>query len=190
MNWIPFISQTGTEVMDISRTTGSLPEIVITNNVSRITGEVKSFFAKNKIPLYCLSSKPSPEEYESLPVKADDLITLNGYLRIIPKAFLLNHKFVFNGHPGDIVNYPELRGFNPQEKAFELQHKVVGSVIHKVTPEVDGGEVIVRKTSPVDNSCVDNYYETLKKLSLACWIEFFKKVEGHEDNIDGITWNR
>ena len=48
---------------------------------------------------------------------------------------------IYNGHPGLITKYPELKGKDPQERSFK-QYETAGAVLHKVTAGVDEGDVI------------------------------------------------
>lgn len=101
-------------------------------------------------------------------------ITLHGWLNIVPKEICEEYK-IFNGHPGYITKYPELKGKDPQKRAFEdrEKYKFIGSVIHRVTPEVDEGEILYSK-------CLLNAYTTeegvisaCKRISLGLWLDFF-----------------
>jgi len=100
---------------------------------------------------------------------------MHGYLRIIDKD-VLDTREMYNGHPGLITKYPELKGKDPQEtvaKNLSLYDKI-GSVIHKVTPEVDSGEILYEFA--VFNGCNsrEEVYDTLKLTSLHSWLAFFK----------------
>ena len=105
------------------------------------------------------------------------LITLNGWLRIVPasKCSVYN---IYNGHPGLITKYPELKGKDPQKRAWEniASYAKIGSVVHKVAAEVDAGEVIVEKstrTSRIYN--LNKTYNALRKTSFDAWLEFLKE---------------
>lgn len=101
-------------------------------------------------------------------------ITLHGWLNIIPKEICEEYK-IFNGHPGYIVKYPELKGKDPQKKAYELGHSIVGAVLHRVIPAVDEGDIILKRSIP--NIYADEYalIDALKRLSLRLWIDFFTR---------------
>jgi len=101
-------------------------------------------------------------------------ITLHGWLNIIPKEICEEYK-IFNGHPGYIVKYPELKGKDPQKKAYELGHSIVGAVLHRVIPAVDEGDIILKRSIP--NIYTDEYalIGALKRLSLRLWIVFFTR---------------
>jgi folate-dependent phosphoribosylglycinamide formyltransferase PurN len=81
---------------------------------------------------------------------------------------------IYNGHPGLITYYPELKGKDPQIRAWEGKYETVGSVVHKVTEGVDEGGVV--RFSAVKNVAtdLDTMYDLLKQTSLDSWIKFFK----------------
>jgi len=101
-------------------------------------------------------------------------ITLHGWLNIIPKEICEEYK-IYNGHPGLITSYPQLKGKDPQVRAFEGCYSTIGSVIHHVTPGVDEGKVVL--SHGVKNECasLDEMFITLKDISLNLWLDFFTK---------------
>ena len=141
--WIAFFSQTGAEIADIAESLGRWPDRIITNDRpdhlrtidSRI--EEKGYFT--------FSNKPTLEEYEeALFYFPEAIITLHGWLRIMPPEIC--EKFmIYNGHPGLITEYPELKGKDPQIRAFEAKHPVAGAVLHKVVAGVDEGRIILQE---------------------------------------------
>ena len=102
------------------------------------------------------------------------LITLHGYLRILPSSVTLECN-VYNGHPGDIILYPELKGINPQKKAFDLGYTPVGCVIHEVIPEVDEGRVVKYESKKVVDYSLEGYYNQLSNMQLKLWRDFFER---------------
>ena len=80
-------------------------------------------------------------------------------------------KHIYNGHPGLINMYPELKGKDPQER-IKPYMSLIGSVVHKVTPEVDAGEIV--NNVAVKNNRYD-YYNILRETSLEAWEQFFEK---------------
>jgi len=104
--------------------------------------------------------------YES----ADTIITLHGYLRIITEPVCRKYN-IFNGHPAAIELYPELKGMDPQVRAWENKsaYKFIGSVVHKVVPEVDAGEVISQVNVINNVESLDEMYSQLKFTSLSAW---------------------
>jgi folate-dependent phosphoribosylglycinamide formyltransferase PurN len=85
---------------------------------------------------------------------------------------------IYNGHPGAIELYPELKGMDPQERTWENKsnYKFIGSVVHKVVPVVDDGEIV--KTVYVINnvSSLDEMYSKLKFTSLSAWTFAMKEL--------------
>ena len=165
-NWIPFFSQTGSEIADIIEQAGVKPAMISTNTKTpeRIDKRLKDHIIINFNKFSDLD-----EYYEDL---NNSVVTLHGFLRIIPKQYIT--KEMYNGHPGLITKYPELKGFNPQERAFNLKLPTSGSVIHKVIEEVDSGEVLLYNEVSIENLSLDEVYKTLKQSSLNLWLEFFK----------------
>lgn len=180
--WISLFSQTGTEIVEISRYLGRWPDCVITNRELDTEPDINVEILKADLPIYLIPNKPTTETYittleDAGASETDTLITLNGYLRIIPKE-ICGRFNIYNGHPGDIISFPELKGFNPQERAFASKHKMshVGSVIHRVTPEVDGGEVVARRVCEFDAVTIDDTYSLLHTNSVRLWVEFLENL--------------
>ena len=111
-----FYSQTGSEIAAIAEQTGQWPDKIVTNTRPSEKRTISSLLNGREI-IY-LSNKPTVEEY--LEVLGDEqcLITLHGWLRIIPPEIIEKYPSIFNGHPGLISSYPQLKGKDPQEKAY------------------------------------------------------------------------
>jgi len=113
-----------------------------------------------------------------LPDKNDTIVTLHGYLRIIP-ADICEMLEIYNGHPGLINYYPELKGLDPQKRAWENRHryKWMGSVVHQVTPKLDDGRIITYSAYPMKSVKTEaDLFRCLKETSKDAWIEFFDEV--------------
>ena len=107
-----------------------------------------------------------------------DLIITNkrpDHLRIMPKPICEKY-LVYNGHPGLITKYPELKGKDPQVRAFEGKYPVAGAVIHKVVAGVDEGRVIMEEKFNAMNLSLDELFRILRDRSLFMWTNFLKKV--------------
>lgn len=159
MKWVALFSQTGSEIKTLSGILDRVPSMVLTNN-KKYTGDLNPYIADhNTLMKYLIDNHK------------DDLITLHGYLRIIPEEVCKKCKNIYNGHPGLINVYPELRGKDPQERIKPYMN-LIGSVVHKVIPEVDAGDIVsniaVKNTS-------GNYYNKLRETSLEAWEQFFEK---------------
>ena len=172
--WIAFFSQTGAEIADIAESLGRWPDRIITNNRPdhlrtidpRI--EEKGYFTMN--------NKPTLEEYEdALFYFPEAVITLNGWLRVMP-AEICDKFSIYNGHPGLITEYPELKGKDPQVRAFEGKYPTAGAVLHKVVAGVDEGKVIMEERFNAYNLSLDDLFRILRDRSLYMWCDFLKKV--------------
>jgi folate-dependent phosphoribosylglycinamide formyltransferase PurN len=167
--WVCFFSRTGSEIIEVSRRAGIRPSKIITNKID-LKDVVPEILDLNLIRV---SSNPSFEELKCcLEGEKDSLITLNGYLRILPEEICNNYE-IYNGHPGLITKYPELKGKDPQRKAFDLKLPTSGSVIHKVVKEVDSGEIILSKEIDIKDNDLDQVYTKLHECSIQLWEKFF-----------------
>ena len=114
----------------------------------------------------------------------DILITLHGYLRIIPPDICEKYN-IYNGHPGYIIEHPELKGKDPQVRAWEAGHRWVGCVVHKVTAGVDEGPIEDFTAVPNSAKSLDELYSLLKQKSLYLWTKFmWRKL-----NEDSTKWS-
>ena len=183
--WIAFFSQTGAEIVEVSRRLGHVPDLIVTNKDFTKEPPCNAFTdmtTNHLIAVEHLTKKPQLQEYEDVVQRHKSLfdncvITLHGYLRIIP-AELCNQFCILNSHPGDIVNHPELRGFNPQEKAFNLELESTGVTLHKVVPEVDAGPIISLRTASIKDLTLDEVYKNLHDISIAQWCDVLKDYIG------------
>jgi len=106
------------------------------------------------------------------------IISLHGYLRILPPDICKQYE-VYNGHPGAINIYPELKGKDPQEKVWlEMEkYNIIGSVVHRCTAELDAGDIMKSVEVSNVNYSRDEVYTSLKRTSLSAW-NFFMKEKG------------
>ena len=175
--WIAFFSQTGSEIANIAESIGKWPDLIITNKDFNNCLDVDERIDK----LYHLPNKPSVQDYnEVLSGFVDPIITLHGYLRILPKEICEKYS-IFNGHPGLITWYPELKGKDPQVRAYEGiqegKYECAGVVLHKVIPEVDEGKILAEQYFGVDKSLsLDDLFHILKDRSLYTWIQFLREI--------------
>lgn len=180
MKWVAFFSQTGSEIANISKQLKRWPDLIVTNKQDNdnINIELLHHYREGtddniiRLPKW-------PKEMDYLKAadalsysilnddwKEDVFVTLHGYLRILPPDFTRSSN-IYNGHPGAIDIYPELKGFNPQKKAWEAKHDRAGCVIHKVTPELDDGPIVA-------NAIIDNNFNTYEELEKALHVESTK----------------
>ena len=180
MKWITFFSQTGSEIMNVIEKTGREPDLIVTNRVD-LNGVNLKLLNKYKSKIRQLPNRPTVNDYYNLINKNRNLfdnciITLHGYLRIIPDFMCENYR-IYNLHPGLITKYPILKGFNPQEKAFRLKLPTSGSVIHKVTPVLDSGKILKSIEVDIKNLSLDEVYDKIHKSSSLLLTDFLKELE-------------
>lgn len=177
LDWTVFVSQTGSEVLGLCHQLGVVPKLLITNNPKKLREDVMFFLKDNGCKLKVIPFKPLLDHYLQEDILSSKIITLHGYLRILPSEFIESYRprAIYNGHPGLITEYPELKGKDPQIRAFEGKYHLIGSVIHEVTAGVDEGEVVHAKSAQNVATTLDGTYELLKYLSLRSWYEFFRE---------------
>lgn len=166
-------SQTGGEIVELSNRLGRAPNLVITNkqDFSNVNDELLS----SKFDIIQLPAKPSIDQYNIALQNVDPnntLITLHGYLRILP-SIICDEFNVINGHPGLITKYPELKGFNPQERA--INHDTIGCVLHRVIAEVDEGEIIASHEIKNTWRHKDGVIAALKEVQINLWEKYLKE---------------
>lgn len=181
--WKAFFSQSGSEIYEVSTRIGRFPDAIITNKSTEDMDKINPYLLEKAFDkIVFIPKKPSIEEYKEA-IRKTDVVTLHGFLRILPPEICSRYK-IFNGHPGLITRFPELKGKDPQKKVWwkhaDTPYKLHGHVIHKVVPEVDAGEVVSAKEFYCDNiytefSQLDEYIARLHKLAIENWVEFIKK---------------
>lgn len=172
--WVCFFSQTGSEINNVRKALKRDPDIIVTNK-SDFSGVDQELLDDCWTKFICLPDRPTKSEYQTVCklFKDDCIITLHGYLRIIPD-WMCEKYSILNLHPGLITEYPQLKGFNPQEKAFKLRLPKTGAVIHRVASEVDSGEVLSSVEVPIQGLSMDRVYEVLHEASTGLWVDYLK----------------
>lgn len=95
---------------------------------------------------------PSREAYDQeLQLLIDryqpDLVVLAGFMRILTEDFVNHyHGRMLNIHPSLL---PKYQGLNTHQRVLEAGDNVHGVSVHFVTPELDGGPVILQAEVPV-----------------------------------------
>jgi len=170
--WIAFFSQTGSEIVNLQDALGRVPDLIVTNDRP---DHLRTINEGIEVCLE-LPNKPTLEDYENILSEYENpLITLHGWLRIVPEE-IANKYEVYNGHPGLITLYPDLKGKDPQVKAWEARYKTIGSVIHKVTAGVDEGPVIMERAFNLERLLsLDDTFRILHNISTDLWIKFLRE---------------
>ena len=124
-----------------------------------------------------MPSRPNVEDYEEF-FEGSDLITLHGYLRILPAEICRKYTQIYNGHPALISHYPELKGLDKQEDVWFHKDKYpyIGSVIHQCTEELDAGQILYACQRENNVVSLDDAYLKLRTTSLRTWLEFFSDL--------------
>jgi len=76
-----------------------------------------------------------------------DLVVLAGFMRILTEGFV-NHYLgrMVNIHPSLLPKYP---GLNTHKRAIKAGDSIGGATVHYVTPELDGGPLILQAEVPI-----------------------------------------
>lgn len=173
--WIAFFSQTGSEIVSIAKHTGIWPDLIVTNERPNSLRKIHRDI-KDSSRLVTIPNKPTLEELEEvLEYFTAPLITLHGWLRIMPPKLCKKYN-IYNGHPGLITVYPELKGKDPQIKAFKAKHEVMGCVLHKVTAGVDEGKVIAEERFNAFQITEEEMWEITRDRSQYLWTKFLTKM--------------
>jgi len=186
--WIAMFSQTGSEVAALAKHLGKWPDVIVTNNTDRnkwckqlqeleLRQKGKVYGGGTNIKVVSSIEARTSNFLHGIEGAKTALVTLHGWLRIIPKDICEQYEIV-NGHPGLINVHPELKGKDPQVRAYEAGHATIGSVVHKVTPVVDDGEILEWTATYQDESDnIDDVFAKFQHTSLSSWIKFFEKDE-------------
>lgn len=176
-NWIALFSQTGSELLAICNELGRWPDVIITN--TKLDVDLSAFKSKNIVKVSGIKYDDSFYDafIDAFGIDPNNcIITCHGWLRIIPPATCSKY-VIYNGHPGDVVRYPELKGKDPQQKAFDLKLTHSGSIIHRVTAQVDDGPIVSRVTVRIIGlKTVDAVVDAIKKQAIKQWISFLKTL--------------
>lgn len=169
--WIAFFSQTGSEIVEVSRRLRRTPDLIITN---KRPADLRTINEELEGKVFFLSNKPDLQEIKkALSVYNNPLITLHGWLRIMPEE-ICNEYEIYNGHPGLISRYPELKGKDPQMRTWQGDYDTAGCVIHKVTGEVDAGEIILEQETSIRLLNLTELFHILHNISIELWVKFLK----------------
>lgn len=168
--WIALFSQTGSEILHLARELKRWPDVLVTNKrpteLRAINEDLIREFPGEVVEL---SNRPTHEELSEVFMQYDfPIITLHGWLRIMPAWFCDKYE-IYNGHPGLITVYPELKGKDPQIRAYSLKHPTAGCVIHKVSPGVDEGPIKSWAEFDTYGLTLDRFFRTLSEVSLHLW---------------------
>jgi len=167
--WIALFSQTGSEIANLSKELGYIPDHAFYN---------RRDFGSVKLDRYAQTSHEHIMNWLRSFDSSNAVITLHGYLRIIPEDVCVQHQGrIFNGHPAAIDLFPDLKGKDPQERTWENRenYRIIGSVVHEVTPGVDEGKIVSSVHYSNRAQDKDELYNMLKKSSHEAWLWFMRR---------------
>tara|TARA_R110002020_G_scaffold460622_1_gene679195 strand:- start:31 stop:570 length:540 start_codon:yes stop_codon:yes gene_type:complete len=172
MKWVALFSQTGSEIVQISEKLNRYPDLVLCNKQDDLDGINSGLIGKT--PIIFTELKPTTEQYLQY-IREDDFVTMHGWLRIVPGA-VCEQRNIYNGHPGLITEYPQLKGKDPQQKAIDLGLEYSGCILHKATAELDGGPIVdVSDKVVIEGKTTDEVFTGLHKASVNMWVKFLQK---------------
>ena len=178
--WIAMFSQTGSEIASLAEHIGKFPNVIITNNSDKTTWckelqELDQHRRKGRIVIVTPTQAKTCNFIHNIQGSKNSLITLHGWLRIVPADICEQYEIV-NGHPGLITKFPDLKGKDPQVRAYDKGYTTIGSVVHEVTAEVDEGDILeVSETFQDEFDNLDDVFVKFKHTSYSAWVKFFDK---------------
>lgn len=136
-----------------------ISQLKINANISAVIANQQTAYGLTRaenagIPAIYIDHKSfaSREEYDAKMVScidefAPDLIVLAGFMRILTPGFVeLYLGRMLNIHPSLL---PKYKGLNTHQRAIDAGDEEHGASVHFVTPELDGGPVVLQSKVPV-----------------------------------------
>lgn len=104
-----------------------------------------------------------------------DLICLAGFMRILGNTYFENVAITtLNIHPSLL---PKYKGLKTHEAVLEAGDDIHGATVHKVTPELDDGDIIAQAQIAVEkNDTPDSLATRLLPIEHQLYIEAIRKV--------------
>jgi phosphoribosylglycinamide formyltransferase 1 len=144
-------------------------------------------------------SKKTREEFDADLVEAVrgsaaggnvDLVCLIGYMRILTPVFVKAFEGqIINVHPALLPKYggPGFFGANVHEAVLASDEEETGMTIHYVTEEVDGGPILLQKTTLIDDGDTpDDLKEKVQGLEKKWYPEAIRLIYKEKmANLDG-----
>jgi len=108
----------------------------------------------------------SREEYDKALVETlkpfnADIIVLAGFMRILTPIFIDAFDLIINIHPSLL---PLFKGANAIKESFESGMKVAGVTIHKVTSELDSGEILAQECFNSKGLSWEEFNDKIKEI--------------------------
>ena len=173
--WVTFFSQTGSEIYKISKKLERVPDIIVTNKSKDKILEINpDLFDEYLDRFVWLPKKPTVEDYKQV-IPEGALVTLHGWLRIIPPEVCELFE-IYNLHPAPIhlEGYEKYKGKDPQARIFEDKAKYSGNVIHECIPELDAGKILAKNQFEVSGFDLDMVFKLTHAKASELWSSFLQ----------------
>jgi folate-dependent phosphoribosylglycinamide formyltransferase PurN len=173
--WVTFFSQTGSEIYKISKKINRVPDVIVTNKPKNNVLEInQDLFFEYVDRIVWLPKKPSIEEYRQV-IPKNALVTLHGWLRIIPPEICEEYE-IYNLHPAPIHldGYDKYKGKDPQIRIFEDKAKYSGNVIHECIPELDAGKILAKNYFDVQGLDLETIFKLTHSKATELWCSFLE----------------
>ena len=115
---------------------------IISNNL--ISDEIKKIVKKNEYKINLFEKVPN---LKSNYFKGTDVIFSVGYMKLINNKLIDKHNII-NLHPSIL---PKYKGLMTQKRMLINNEKEYGFTIHKVSNDLDSGDIISQKRKKVSN---------------------------------------
>ncbi len=171
--WVAMFSQTGSEIIAVSKKLNKFPDVILTNRaVSSIDEINQELLDKCYTNILFIPNKPTTDEY-MFAIPWDSIVTLHGYLRIIPSK-VCTYRTIFNSHPANLIQNPELKGIHPQKRAYSMGLTFSGNTIHECVKEVDAGKILVASSVNIAKLSESEIIKKLHTDSIKQWSLFLR----------------
>jgi phosphoribosylglycinamide formyltransferase-1 len=121
---------------------------------------------------------------EILKVRHVDLVCLAGFMRLVGAPLLeaFRHR-ILNIHPSLLPAFP---GLDAQQQALDHGVRISGATVHLVTPELDGGPIVLQAAVPVlDDDTVETLSARILVEEHRIYPEAIKLILSGRWRIDG-----
>ena len=115
---------------------------IISNN--KISDEIKNFIKDQNLNIKIFEKITN---LKSIYIKNSDVVFSVGYMKVINKELSSKHNII-NLHPSLL---PKYKGLMTQKRMLINNEKEFGFTIHKVSAELDGGDIICQKRKKITN---------------------------------------
>ena len=115
---------------------------IISNNL--ISDEIKKFIKVNRLKINLFEKKAN---LKSNYFKGSDIIFSVGYMKVI-NIKLIDSYNIINLHPSLL---PKYKGLMTQKRMLINNDKEFGFTIHKISAELDGGDIICQRKKKISN---------------------------------------